>query len=254
MKILHIWDCAGVASILAKWQEKQGHTVKVLMRKTSDKLGISQFYGNTIDLTGKPFLDLAFKEAKNYDVIHVHNISKIIPKLKLRYPGKKIILHFHGFTSATQKRAKICAFFADRVFLATEDLKSVFPKGHVIPTPIDTDHFKGMSESDKKLSFHIRYLDLEKFKDATNDDSIEIIDREKKHIPYGVMPSFLKKYGTYYDIKYMYGNLLHAQSKTCYEALACGLDVINWQGKRLTGLPPNHRPEIVANLCTKLYF
>jgi hypothetical protein len=252
MKILHVWDCAGVSSILAKYQKKLGYDVKVLMRQSSDKLGISEFYGNTTDLTGREFIKTAVRLSKDYDVIHIHNLPNIIPMIRLRHPRKKIIIHYHGFPATDKKHVKFYSRFATNVFLATSDLKSVFPKGVVIPTIVDTDHFNGTPNGKGNLTFSIRYLDMNKFKQTVKED-VDIIDREKNHVPYKDMPEFLKSYSRYYDIKFLYGKLLEAHSKTCYEALACGLDVVDYTGCTLRGLPEQHEPHHVAEFCMKHY-
>ena len=45
MRILHVWDQAGVAYTLAKYQEQvQGHEAKVIMIGNYNKYGISEFY------------------------------------------------------------------------------------------------------------------------------------------------------------------------------------------------------------------
>ena len=97
MKILHVWDQAGVACILAKQHRKQGHEVRILKRAGYDPFGISQFYGEPLlDMDGKSFLKFAVKQADGYDAVHVHSIYKIIPDLRKKYPDKKLVLHYHG--------------------------------------------------------------------------------------------------------------------------------------------------------------
>jgi hypothetical protein len=261
MKILHVWDVAGVASILAKWQKKLGHETKVIMLRRHDPMGITSFYNETYDMRVRKLIPFVLKEARGCDVIHVHNLSEFLPLIRARCPGKRIIIHHHGFTSATKWFVRLTHLFADRVFVATHDLLDVFPNAVLIPTPVDTDHFrKGTDDGSRdsgtgegKLAFHMRYLDLEMFKEHAKDDTIEIVDREREPIPYERMPDFLKRYGTYYDIKYMDARLIAAHSKTCLEALACGLDVIDHDGKLLHEFPMHHCPEYSAKLCIRHY-
>ena len=42
--MLHIWDQAGVAFILAKFQQMNGNESKVIRVKNADKYGIDEFY------------------------------------------------------------------------------------------------------------------------------------------------------------------------------------------------------------------
>jgi hypothetical protein len=67
------------------------------------------------------------------------------------------------------------------------------------------------------------------------------------------MPSFLKKYGTYIDIRYVDGILLKNLSKTALEALACGLDVIDYRIKRIRGLPTEYEPVNVVSRLDSIY-
>jgi hypothetical protein len=86
--ILHIWDQVGVACILAKYQRRLGHNVRIVKRAAYDPFGISEFYKEPLlDPDGKEFLKFAIKEAKNYDVIHIHSVFKLIPELRKKYPN-----------------------------------------------------------------------------------------------------------------------------------------------------------------------
>src|SRR5919197_2608652 len=97
MKILHIWDQAGVACVLAKYHRRIGHEVRILKRAGYDPFGISQFYNEPLlDMDGKAFLKYAIKEAGSCDVVHVHTLYKIIPDLRKKYRDKKLVLHYHG--------------------------------------------------------------------------------------------------------------------------------------------------------------
>lgn len=253
MKILHIWDVAGVTSILAKYQKKMGHETKVMMLKKHDPMEVSEFYNKTYDMNAKKFILLVLWEARKYDVLHIHNLSIIIPALRILYPKKKIFIHHHGFTSAIKRYSKIVNNLVDGVFIATEDLFKVFPNAKLIPTPVDIEHFKKGVLGYGKLSFHTKHLDFEKFKEHVKDDTIDIIDRDKNPVPYHLMPDLLRNYNVYYDIKYIPQGLGKVSSKTCFEALACGLTVVDFEGKRLLGLPEKNHPNYSANLCLKYY-
>jgi hypothetical protein len=44
MRILHIWDQAGVACIIAKYQQLEGHNSEVIRISGYDPYGINNFY------------------------------------------------------------------------------------------------------------------------------------------------------------------------------------------------------------------
>jgi hypothetical protein len=129
LKILHIWDQAGVACILAKHHRRMGHEVRILKRTGYDPFGISQFYNEPLlDMDGKTFLKYAMREAAGYDVVHVHTIHKVIPDLHKKYPDKKLILHYHGSEARDGQRNLMKAEAeskADVVLGSTEDLKEI---------------------------------------------------------------------------------------------------------------------------------
>jgi len=256
MKILHVWDVAGVSSILAKYQAEMGHETKVMMLKKNDPMGVASFYNKPYDIRARDFVRKVIKEAANYDVIHVHNISEILPFIKLRYPRKRVIIHHHGFTSAMKKFTKLTHRFADDIFIATEDLQPLFPKAHYIPTPVDTRHFKpdpNVKPTKGNLAFHSKHLDMQKFNEHTFGIDIDIIDRDRHPVQYKDMPYLLRTYSTFYDVKFLPQGLGTVLSKTAYEALACGLTVINSYGNRITNIPWKHCAQHSPSLCLKLY-
>ena len=56
MRILHVWDQAGVAFVLAKYQRLQGHDSKAIMVREYDKYGLGRFYKEyVIDVTLEGF-------------------------------------------------------------------------------------------------------------------------------------------------------------------------------------------------------
>jgi hypothetical protein len=96
LKILHINDQAGVACILAEFQEKQGVKSKVIT--IADKYGIKQYYKNNVILVEKEnFYTASLNDSVSYDIIHLHSVDALVYKLRRRYGNKKkIISHYHG--------------------------------------------------------------------------------------------------------------------------------------------------------------
>jgi glycosyltransferase involved in cell wall biosynthesis len=262
MKILHVWDQASVACILAKQHRRMGHDVRILKRAGYDPFGISQFYGEPLlDMDGKAFLKYVTKEAAGYDVVHVHTLFKAIPDLRKKYRDKKLVLHYHGSEARDRRGDPLKAEAenkADAILGSTADLKDFVDNIVHVPNPVDTEHFTPGSRSNGR-AFTIRTTRgdtqrvLDYLKSGNIDMQVDVVDREASPIPYAQVPSFLKKYGIYVDIKFIDGKLLHAMSKTGLESLACGLRVLNHELKYVEGLPEEHKPEVVASRVLDIY-
>jgi hypothetical protein len=83
MNILHVWDQAGVACILSKFQRRIGHNVSILKRTGYDPFKIFSFYDEPLlDLDSKKFIDFVIEESTQYDIIHVHSLYKIVPLIR----------------------------------------------------------------------------------------------------------------------------------------------------------------------------
>jgi hypothetical protein len=262
MNILHIWDQAGVACILAKHHRMAGHNVTILKRTGYDPFGISKFYSEPLlDMDGKSFLKYALKQAANYDMIHVHTLYKIIPDLRKKYRDKKLVLHYHGSEARDRQDDPLRAEAeskADVILGATEDLAEFVGNIIHVPNPVDTEHFtEGASPKDKAFTIKTPRGDTQWVLDYLKSNNInlqvEVIDREANPISYAQIPAFLKQYDTCVDIKYVNRQLLRAMSKTGLECLACGLSVIDHELRHVEGLPEKHRPEAVTGKVLEIY-
>jgi glycosyltransferase involved in cell wall biosynthesis len=177
IRILHVFDQAGVAFVLAKFQQLQGHESKVITTESSDKYGIKDFYSDQIIYvkSENEFLRESLKYAKSADIIHIH--SRIDALLFLRKElgnSKRIILHYHGTDIRGLKRIKLphrsrlsdlairsiykyrtmrdklllrsklhekAQRLANGIVVATPDLLSQVKGAAFIPNPVDTGHF-----------------------------------------------------------------------------------------------------------------
>jgi glycosyltransferase involved in cell wall biosynthesis len=262
MKILHIWDQAGVACILAKYHRRMGYKVRILKRVGYDPFGIFQFYNeHLLNMDGKAFLKYAINEAKDYDVVHVHTLYKIIPDLRKKYRDKKVVLHYHGSEARDRLGDPLKAEAeskANVILGSTEDLSNFVDNIVCVPNPVDTEHFipgsraNGKAFSIKTPRNNTQWV-LDYLKSNHIDLQVEIVDRETSPILYARVPAFLKQYDTCIDIKYIDGKLLHAMSKTGLESLACGLSVLDHELNRVDKLPEKHKPEIAANKMLGIY-
>ena len=297
MNIIHIWDQAGVACTLAKYQRLQGHRSKVIMSRGFDKFGIYRFYKDIVDeVAREKFTSRSIEACESADIIHVHSYENILLQLRKKFgQSKKIILQYHGsdirgvntVKSLTPKNlAKDLVLSskkfalrmsgklkspeqmhsdaqkaANRVILSTPDLLPLVTKGIYLNNPVDIEHFtpdKFPSSAQREvLTINTEAADtnltLQYCKSHGVNIDIEVYDRTKNPLMFGDMPSFLKKYRVYVDIKYVNNMILESFSKTGLEALACGLKVLNYQLKYHQGLPPEHNPTSVVARLMKIY-
>lgn len=85
---------------------------------------------------------------------------------------------------------------------------------------------------------------------------LEISDKNKHGSMLHVnVREFLRRFEYYIDVKRdPDGDLFTIPlSKTALEALACGLKVINWEGRLIEGLPMENHPENVVKLIFEKY-
>ena len=266
MKILHVWDQAGVACILAKQQRFQGNQVSILKRAGYDPFGIFGFYREPlISSDGKSFIKHAIKQAEKFDVIHVHSLYKIIPDLRRKYRDKIIVLHYHGSEARKESKDLVqeeAEEMSDVLVGSTSDLARFVGSGmKYIPNPIDTDHFAPSrvheASSEKAFTFKTTGADVEwviqHLRNNGIDTIIQVIDRQANPIPYSQMPQVMNQYAVYVDLKHIGGVLLQAPSKTALECLGCGLKVLNYRLELVEKFPEEHRPQKVAAQVLELY-
>ena len=186
MKILHIGDRAGVAFNLAKLTNQKGHYAKVVFRKEHDSLGIWKNYKENIEsFNGRvsAFLLYALKIAKNFDIIHTH-IDIIVPILKIRFPKKKIICHYHGtdLRKANIKKIKFVSMFSDKIAISTTDLINYVNRSKTLFIPNTFDKKFLASELGKREKIIFLPITLQEDKNYMFSLNAWRILREK--IPY----------------------------------------------------------------------
>jgi hypothetical protein len=177
LRILHIFDQAGVAFVLAKFQQLQGHESMVLTTRSSDKYGIKDFYKEYIILANseKEFHEKCLMHAESADIIHVHSRIDVLSLLRKEFgKSKRIVLHYHGTDIRGLKKMKLphkstlsdmairsiysyrrirdrlllkhrlhdkAQRLSDATIVATPDLLAQVRQATYIPNPVDTEHF-----------------------------------------------------------------------------------------------------------------
>jgi hypothetical protein len=200
MRILHIWDQAGVACIFAKYQCLQGHDSKVITFSSYDKYGIHQFYKDyIIDVAPTDFTKVCIQEAEKADIIHIHGKFEMVFRLRRRFGiSKKIILEYLGTDIRGLDKPKevstgsslgslivnsiirklrgqelskeqihyYAQMLADAVLVSTPDLLSLVYNGEYIPIPVDLQHFKPNKPSQEKfrkaLTINTEAIDIQR--------------------------------------------------------------------------------------------
>ena len=298
MRILHVWDQAGVACILAKYQRRQGYSSSVLRVKDQDKYGINKFYSDLIIFSSEQdFIQRSLREADSAQLIHVHSRIDVIAPLRERYGrSKKIILHYHGTDirglsspAMPQQHSRLASILpssrsilkklirrksgntvrnqkaqhaADGILVSTPDLLKFVKRASYLPNPVDIEHFKTddtrLNRGKRALTIRSEVTDIEWALDYCKrnnvDLDIETYDRTQNPVMYQDMPSFLKRYNTYVDIRLVNGKILENLSKSALESLASGLEVLNYRLQYLRGLPSEHNPSAVLSKLSKNYF
>ena len=166
-KILHVWDQASVSCVLAKYQRRLGHQVEVIKRSGFDKFEIMKFYNEKTISTpiGLLFLRKAAKYAKDFDIVHVHDQYKIVPMIKKLYPGKKIILHYHGtaLRTTSENKRKDAESKSNAILVSTPDLTK-YVDCIYLPNPVDLEHFskKNIQKNNQAISLMTSFENKEK--------------------------------------------------------------------------------------------
>lgn len=260
LKILHIWNTAGVASVIAKYMDRLfGTESLVIHRAAFDPYGFTT-YGELWNCGAKSFTLRSILKARSFDIIHVHYFDRIIPYLRFLYPKKPIILQYWGddIRGKWQIKRKYWEKADVVIYTAPDLLGEGAPESVVyVPCPVDTEFFYPRPVKRKpKSAFHISYNadDLAIEYARTYDLELTIYDRRKQGpIPHLKLPEILCQYEYYIDVKRSCGKLIQGIGKTGREALACGLKVITWEGKIIEGLPQENYPEAVASKIYALY-
>lgn len=261
MKILHIGNTAGVGSVIARYMDRFfGTDSLVVARRVSDPVGFTT-YGELWNSGPKMFTLKCLLTARAFNIVHIHYFDKIIPYLKLLYPRKLVVMHYHGDDIRDKWKLKRKYWSkADMILYSSLDLlDDETPEEAIyLPNPVDTEAFHPCEAKPRsKTAFHIFYNAnalAERYAEKNSLD-LTIYDwRTKGRIPHLRFAEVLCRYEYYIDVKVnQSGILLEALSKTAFEALACGLKVITWDGTVVDGLPPDNSPENAAKRVFEMY-
>lgn len=258
MKILHIWSCAGVSSLIAKYMDFRHDTQSdVIITEKWDKLGLNTY--RTTRIKSKPMFGLrGLAMARKYDLIHVHYHSIFIQPLKFLY-DKPVIIHFHGSDVRENWGARLSRIKkADRILVSTPDLLRGAPDRALwLPNPVDTVKFTPMKCATYENRALTNSYGADQEANAIAEHHGLELDLIRGDIPHGQLPNLMAQYGFYIEVKRDFRDRLLYEgsilSKTGLEALAMGLKVISKDLTVREGLPDIHKPENVADGLFAIY-
>lgn len=260
MRVLHINNVAGVASLLVQGLREERIDADLIVRKRHP-LGFPNETALNVSTPMFPFrvLELYASTHRNYDIVHMHGLSYRffnINIFSLKALGAKLVLHLHGTEIrkshnrlSTKAALKICS----QVLVSTPDLMSYCPEATWLPTPIDPA-FKPLDNTRRygKALYFRKWYELEKermvYKECEKMGLSLTVPEEP--IPYRKMPFFLNQFEVFFD-----QSSIPSLSKTALEALACGCKVMSWKGfvRNVEEMLGNHSLEAVAEKLLKIY-
>lgn len=273
LDILHVWDTAGVGSILCKWQRKLGHRSSVLARSMFDPFGISRYYGSTtVDGGPELFFIKAHLMAVQAEVLHIHDLVRLLSWWRRLHICKRIVLHEHGSRTRDTPpdvRAPL-ERYVDHILVAMPEMLEY---GHTkqptyLPIPIDTDLFmpRNIPQNNKGLVLMqrsqtkqetLRLLENHGYGDVNWDCVVrgnKLVYGGRRNSLYQDMPEMLSQYQYYADIRIVNGTLLRDYSSTALQAMSIGLDVTGGPDYNIHNkLPDIHRPENVVATLNDVY-
>jgi glycosyltransferase involved in cell wall biosynthesis len=264
VKILHIWNTAGVPSVIAKTMDQLYETESfVLTRRKFTSL--HETYGKATTGGRRTFyLQLMYHILKDYDLYHVHDVDQRVPLIK-SLSNKPLILHYHGskIRGKWEKRIE-CWSKADRIIVSTEDLLEGAPIGTLhIPNPIDLETIAPFKEipHNPGTALHTDVAqgtaqDLaRKYADKYNL-ALSLHSRDDYPMPHREYLGLMGHHEYFIDIRRQYDNpeqIYKAPSQGVFEALAMGLKVIDHNGNIIKELPESHNPHRIVSQHYNLY-
>ena len=187
----------------------------------------------------------------------------VVP-LRILYPKKLIIMHYHGSMVRAELKGKNFRLknekFVDGIIVATPDLLEFdySKQPYYIPNPVDVELFKPI----KPLENNKALISLKKGQSSSRtlmelqkhgfNVILETIPRELR-TTYSNFPTRLMMYEYYADLPFVNGEMIKANSVTGLQALSMGLKVISWDYSVRNTLPDYHHPENVVKEIEKIY-
>jgi len=235
MKVLYLWNTAGVFTPVAEWLIANGHEAKIVMRSDFDIYLHTQRSETAVMVdTSRDFYRMGIKLIRDWkpDVIHISGSLKMLVIARFYTPRSLIVFTYHGSDARNPKKKPHGETkLADFVHVSTPDLH---PYGTFIDRPLpDIFYDRGGRINGSALMFYKDhfYVDNRNLaREWASDHKFDLTILDQDHpdfpIPNDQMPDIFSKYEYFLDWKDQKGEL-QALSKTALEALRCGCKVIH---------------------------
>lgn len=257
MKILHVNNIAGVASLLIQGLREKGFDADLIMRR-SHPFGFP--HEAVLKSSAPEFLFRMLKLCRSYDIVHTHALSyRVFFNLDifgLKTLKQKVVVHLHGTEirkSHNRLSTKAALQICDLVLVGTPDLLSYYPEAVWLPTPIDPI-FRPLQNRGRlgKALYFRKWYEPEKeeiVRMQCEEMGLELTVPQKP-ISHSGMHAFLNQFEVLFD-RFTIPSL----SKTALEALACGCKVIGWDGPVANPkeILRHHGLQSVTERLTRLY-
>jgi len=266
LRILHVWDQAGTASVIAREQRKLGHHSLVIKNSKHDFVEITKYYGGMLVKNKYHFVIKSIFLARKFDIIHLHDAWFMVVPLRILYPQKKIIMHYHGSLVRNEMKGEKMRLgwekLVNAIIVATPDLLEFeySSQPYYIPNPVDTIlfHKRSIPHNNKCFSSMKKGTDKNQIFYMLSRFDFEVDLQQNKNryvdsIKYKNFNKKLEQYEYYADLPVINGKLIHANSVCGLQAMSMGLKVVNWDYTISDSLPEYHRPENVVKEIEKIY-
>jgi len=195
LKILHVWDQAGVACLMALFQRKLGHQADIIKLGEYAAVDIESFYGfnlipykvvddgfqrrvygkigsskirNFLRIIRRKIRSFFFylkvgSKARNYDILHIHSSWFTV----FFTPFKAKIIEFHGDDCRSNPslypwlKRLVTRWFIRfysifyTIYVSTPDLLRDVPNSEWLPNPVDPEHFRRRQEPEPNSALYM---------------------------------------------------------------------------------------------------
>ena len=251
---LHLWNTAGVASILAKFGRRAGFPQTVIYSKSYDPYGIGRYYGDTA-LIGPPHYwyvrALTTILSQRPELIVIHGIHKHPWLWRRIAPHATIVLVGHGTEVRLGHISGCMSKHFDRLTVTTPDLQQYIDATYM-PNPVDTDLFNsglfnGGHAANGRGLYRLKPGQTRRALMAVlGQMGFGHIDwKQVPHTPYDKMPELLAKHEYVADLSMLDGSEMVApmHSTLGLQAMSMGCKVVCHDGMVRDTLPEEHEPE-----------
>jgi len=182
MKIAHINNISGIASVIADYQRKQGYEVDVYV---FNKKIYSQFGGTLVNYRSPlSRWRLLRKLKKEYDTWHYHYPYGTLKRsLEKRKQDKIYLKHYHGNDIRGKNDNDFC-------LVSTPDLLEYAPNGKWLPNPIDyneierntpiKNNFQNGETKNRKIKQIAHYPYYKNYSTSSSDHYSKVLNELKR--------------------------------------------------------------------------